>query len=107
MDTIFQERKQVPTVAEKRVDEIKCPSCDGDALYKYGKAWTGKQRYLCIICGRQFTDSSKRGTVKGKPVCPECARPMNLYKIEGDVVRFRCSGYPECRTFKKFRMKEE
>ncbi|HAM49274.1 MAG TPA: Insertion element protein [Nitrospiraceae bacterium] len=107
METMPHESKQVPTRVGKQGDDNKCPSCDSSAIYKYGKVRTGKQRYLCIVCGRQFTDGSKKATVKGKPVCPECGRLMNLYKIDGDVVRFRCSGYPECRTFKKYRMKEE
>jgi transposase-like protein len=88
-------------------EEIKCPSCDCDAVYKYGRAWTGKQRYWCMMCGMQFTGDSSKATVKGKPLCPDCGKAMNLYKIEGEVVRFRCSGYPECKTYKKYRMKEE
>jgi transposase-like protein len=107
METMTHEKKQVSTRARTQGDENKCPSCDSDAIYKYGKTRSHKQRYLCIVCGKQFTDHPERATVKSKPVCPECGRHMNLYKIEGDVVRFRCSGYPECRTFKKYRMKEE
>lgn len=90
-----------------RDEEIKCPSCDSDAVYKYGRTWTGKQRFLCMMCGMQFTGNAGKATVKGKPACPKCGKPMNLYKIEGYIIRFRCSGYPECRTFKKYIMKEE
>jgi transposase-like protein len=86
--------------------EIKCPSCSAEALYRYGKAWTGKQRYLCLICGRQFTFGTKRRETKEKPICPECGKPMHLYKREIEVVRFRCSGYPECKTFKRVQIKE-
>ncbi len=32
---------------------------------------------------------------------------MHLYKIECDVIRFRCSNYPMCKTYKKFIIKEE
>ncbi len=88
-------------------DQIKCPSCDCDAVYKYGRAWTGKQRYWCMMCGMQFTGDSSKAIVKGKPLCPQCGKAMNLYKIEGETVRFRCSGYPECKTYKKYRMREE
>jgi len=49
---------------------------------------------------------AKKPPIKGKPVCPECGRPMNVYKLEADVISFRCSGYPVCKTFKKFIMKE-
>jgi len=87
--------------------EVKCTSCNSDALYKYGKIRSGKQRFICLMCGKQFTPGSERLEAKGKPVCPECGRPMHLYKIEGEVIRFRCSAYPACKTFKKFRIKEE
>lgn len=87
--------------------EIKCDYCNSDALYKYGKTRSGKQRFVCLICGRQFTPEAGKAQVQGKPVCDECGKPMHLYKIEGEVVRFRCSGYPKCRTFKKFRILEE
>jgi len=49
---------------------------------------------------------AKKSPVKGKPACPACRKPMNVYKLESDVIRFRCSGYPVCKTFKKFIMKE-
>lgn len=87
--------------------QIKCPDCNSEAIYKNGRAWTGKQRYLCLMCGRQFTHHTNRSEVKGKPACQTCGKIMNLYKIEGSIIRFRCSGYPECRTFKKFRIVEE
>jgi transposase-like protein len=87
--------------------DIFCPSCDASAVYKYGKVRTGKQRYLCLICGMQFTPGRKRPVLKGKPVCPECGRPMNVFKLEGEILRFRCSAYPECKTFRKYRLTEE
>ena len=86
---------------------IKCPVCNSEALYKYGKTKTGKQRFQCLICGRQFSHGAKTQEIQGKPFCPSCDRPMHLYKIEGEVIRFRCSGYPVCKTFRKFRIKEE
>jgi transposase-like protein len=87
--------------------ETCCPSCDAGAVYKYGKVRTGKQRYLCLICGMQFTLGRKRPLLKGKPLCPECSRPMNVFKLEGDILRFRCSAYPECKTHRKYRLTEE
>ena len=86
---------------------VECPSCNTDAIYKYGRIKTGIQRYMCLMCGTQFTPNAKKLAVKGKPLCPECGKPMNVYKLEGDVIRFRCSGYPACKTFKKFTLKEE
>jgi transposase-like protein len=88
------------------VTEIRCPLCDGDAIYRYGRIKTGAQRFLCLVCGSQFTFGAKKSPVKGKPACPECGKPMNIYKLEGNVIRFRCSGYPVCKTFRKFTMKE-
>ena len=32
-----------------------CPQCDGAHSVKNGHAHTGKQRYLCRVCGYQFT----------------------------------------------------
>lgn len=89
------------------VSEAICPSCDSDAIYRYGKIKTGIQRFMCIMCGTQFTPGAKKSPVKGKPVCPKCGSPMNVYKLEGNIIRFRCSGYPECKTFRKFTMREE
>lgn len=60
-----------------------------------------------MMCGMQFTKDAKKLAVKGKPVCSACGKSMNVYKIEGEVIRFRCSGYPKCREYRKFRIKEE
>lgn len=86
---------------------VNCPLCSAEAVYKYGRTKTGKQRFQCLICGRQFSDSAKKQEIQGKPICPECGKQMHLYKIEADVIRFRCSDYPKCKTFKKFKIKEE
>ena len=87
--------------------KISCPSCEGDAIYRYGRIKTGSQRFKCMVCGTQFTPGAGKAILKGKPLCPDCGKKMNVYKLEGDLIRFRCSGYPDCRTFRKFRMKEE
>jgi ssDNA-binding Zn-finger/Zn-ribbon topoisomerase 1 len=44
--------------------------------------------------------------VKGKPICQECGKSMQVWKIEGDIICFRCSGYPACNHFKKYKMTE-
>ncbi len=82
------------------VQMITCPTCGSDALYRYGHTRGEKQRYLCLMCGRQFTLHTERQEVKHKPSCPVCGRPMNLYKRETRVLRFRCSTYPDCRTYR-------
>lgn len=37
---------------------ICCPECFSKNLYKYGKDKTGKQKYQCKTCYRQFTKDS-------------------------------------------------
>jgi transposase-like protein len=91
---------QIPT-------EISCPICNSEAIYKYGRTKTGKQRFQCLICGRQFSHGAKKQEIQGKPICLVCGKPMHLYKIEGELIRFRCSDYPVCKAFRKFKIKEE
>ncbi|MCL0086043.1 hypothetical protein M1N52_02090 [Thermodesulfovibrionales bacterium] len=80
---------------------IKCPTCGLDVFYKYGKSKTGRQRFLCLLCGRQFAVGAKRLGIKDRPTCPECGKSMNLYKREDIALRFRCSDYPKCKTYRK------
>jgi transposase-like protein len=95
------------SIAAVEEPKIICPACDSDAAYRYGKIKTGAQRFMCMMCGTQFTQGAHKTIVKGKPLCPACGKHMNVYKLEGDVIRFRCSGYPQCKTFRKFTLKEE
>ena len=93
---------------EANLEVLKCPSCDSDAIYRYGKTKTKRQRFFCIMCERQFSEGAKKHTVQSKkPLCPACGKTMHVYKIEEEIIRFRCSDYPECKTFRKFRIKEE
>jgi transposase-like protein len=93
--------------SEKGTFEIQCPFCRAEAIYKYGKTRTGKQRYLCVMCGRQFILGVKRFGMEDRPGCPVCGRSMHVYKREYNIIRFRCSHYPECRTFTKISIKKE
>lgn len=92
---------------EKTRRDTSCPSCDSNAIYKYGKIASGKQRYLCMICGRQFTLHHKRLQYNHRPFCPQCGTIMHIYKRENKVIRFRCSQYPNCKTFKKHEIRKE
>lgn len=92
METLNVRKNEVKT---------KCPICDSEALYKYGKTITGKQRFLCLLCGRQFSPGARQFEMRNRPDCPKCARPMHFYKRELLVIRLRCSDYPICRTFLK------
>ncbi|MCX8030259.1 MAG: hypothetical protein N3A59_01595 [Thermodesulfovibrionales bacterium] len=93
---------------ELKIDSmVSCPYCNSEAFYKYGKTKTQKQRFRCLICNRQFSLGGNKLQVQGKPCCPICGKAMHLYRIELDIVRFRCSNYPGCKTFRKFKIQEE
>jgi transposase-like protein len=88
-------------------DQIRCPVCNAVAVYRYGKVKNHKQRYLCMMCGRQFTLDHSRMEYRGKPLCPICGKAMHVYMKENQVIRFRCSSYPDCRTYKKIAITKE
>jgi transposase-like protein len=67
-----------------KTGKAKCPCCNVDATYRYGHIKNGQQRFICLMCGTQFTPGARKFPIKGKPSCPECGRPMNVYKLEGD-----------------------
>jgi DNA-directed RNA polymerase subunit RPC12/RpoP len=75
-----------------------CPRCNSEAFYKYGKTRHGKQRFRCLLCGRQFGDTV-RVELKNRPLCRICGQKMHVYKRDSGIIRFRCSGYPVCRNF--------
>lgn len=79
---------------------LRCPRCDSEALYRYGKTRHGKQRFRCLMCGRQFGDGAK-DELKIRPSCPVCGKKMHIYRKGHSEVRFRCSAYPSCKTFEK------
>jgi DNA-directed RNA polymerase subunit RPC12/RpoP len=86
--------------SDPNTSEIRCPKCNSDAVYKYGRTHAGRQRYLCLQCNRQFAAVARRYHLQMKrPVCPHCGKPMHVYMRQPGLVRFRCRGYPECRTF--------
>jgi transposase-like protein len=78
----------------------KCPRCGSDVFYAYGRSKNGKQRYLCLVCNRQFVEGSVE-VYRDRPLCPRCNGKMSIYKQEKDAVRFRCSSYPVCREYVK------
>ncbi|MEA1992369.1 MAG: topoisomerase DNA-binding C4 zinc finger domain-containing protein [Thermodesulfobacteriota bacterium] len=87
--------------------EVKCPRCGSEAIYRYGRTHNGKRRFICVLCRRQFSVGAKRYKVKDRPDCPQCGRPMHIYKREKGCIRFRCSAYPQCRTYKKIVVEQE
>jgi len=38
---------------------MKCPSCESEQIIKNGSIHTGKQKYMCKACGRQFVKDPK------------------------------------------------
>jgi ssDNA-binding Zn-finger/Zn-ribbon topoisomerase 1 len=82
---------------------IQCPSCHSDAVYRYGSISTGKQRFICLICERQFVPEAKNTQFIDKPRCPNCGKIMHSYMKGVKYMRFRCSDYPNCKTYLKAR----
>jgi DNA-directed RNA polymerase subunit RPC12/RpoP len=83
--------------------DIRCPRCDGNVLYRYGTTVRNRRRYLCLACNRQFTLGSTRTEEGDRPVCPSCRNTMHIYKRESNSMRYRCSRYPECDTYVKIK----
>lgn len=88
------------------IANLHCPRCGSDASYSYGRTKNGKQRYLCLICNRQFVHDRSRKEFEERPRCPLCKSIMHVYRKEKVMTRFRCSKYPICRGYAK-KMKSE
>jgi transposase-like protein len=86
--------------------QMRCPRCDSDALYKYGKTNRGKERFLCQVCNRQFVKDTYRREIWNRPFCPRCGKAMHIFKKEAQYLRFRCSDYPTCKTYAKLERKD-
>ncbi len=87
--------------AHPEASGIRCPACGSDAFNRYGRVRSGKQRYCCLVCGRQFVEPGARRPMENRPNCPACGAHMHVYARNGNLVRFRCSNYPDCKTFLK------
>jgi len=94
------------TSDEDGESHVACPGCGSQALNKYGRIKTGKQRYLCLVCGRQFVLPSAKEAVPFRPDCPNCGKPMVVYARGPGFIRFRCAEYPECKTYRKIDLKK-
>jgi transposase-like protein len=79
---------------------VVCPRCLSKAIYRYGRTASKKKRYLCQVCRHQFTlRRAARLDALVRPTCPVCERSMHIYMHRNGIIRFRCSRYPECRTY--------
>ena len=97
MSAVPETRKTTEASAEN----IRCPACGSEASYRYGKAWNGKARRICLMCNRQFVAGVDRPHGTPRPECPVCRQPMHVYRRQGSVVRYRCRNYPDCRNYVK------
>ena len=91
----------------KKTDNLICPACASEAVYKYGHINNGKQRLRCILCGRQFVLGFARHELEKRPTCPQCGFKMHLYMHDKKAIRFRCSEYPVCKSYIKIPFKKE
>ena len=60
---------------------MRCKYCNSEDLVKNGKVNGGKQRYLCKKCGKNQTDTPRRGTPLSIRI-----QALKLYK-EGNGIR--------------------
>jgi transposase-like protein len=82
-------------------NRVVCPVCKSFAVYKNGHARGGIQRYLCLLCNRQFLPGHERVFPETRPACPRCSEEMYLFKKKEAYDVFRCAHYPVCRTYVK------
>ena len=82
---------------------IRCPRCHSEAYYNYGHTRNGKQRYICLVCNRQFVNGAPGNDIERRPECPLCGKRMHVYMRELEDIRFRCSAYPLCRGYTKIK----
>jgi len=70
----------------------RCPKCNSQKLYKYGKDKQGNQKYQCRICKHQFApDVSKKDSPRKYPSCPVCGKSSFLHHDYADYSNYRCS----------------
>jgi len=79
-------------------ERIACPKCASHALYRFGHV-SGLQRYLCLMCGRQFIPGHERVFSPPRLTCAACGAGMHLFKKMTDGRVFRCARYPVCHTY--------
>lgn len=80
---------------------IRCPRCRSEAYYNYGRTKNGKQRYICLVCNRQFIEGKPDKMIEQRPSCPLCSHRMHVYMRSSKFIRFRCSTYPRCHGYMK------
>jgi len=88
-------------------EAVTCPQCGASAYNRYGKAPNGRQRYICLVCGRQFVNKDRHTAGDQHPSCPACGGRMHVYMRSARTIRYRCALYPKCKTFVKRNTEEK
>ncbi len=70
---------------------LTCPECYHNDLHKYGKNKSGKQKFLCKNCHRQFTSDSHNKPKLNYPKCPVCGAGTYLHHDYEHYSRFKCN----------------
>jgi transposase-like protein len=42
---------------------MNCPTCESEEIVKNGSIHTGKQKYMCKVCGRQFVEDPQHRVI--------------------------------------------
>ena len=45
---------------------MKCPRCKSEQIIKNGSIHSGKQKYMCKACGRQFVNNPKQQAISAE-----------------------------------------
>jgi transposase-like protein len=80
---------------------IACPQCGSEAFNHYGHTKNGKQRYICLVCSRQFINEKAGNPARQRPLCSKCGKNMHVYMRHDKITRYRCSDYPDCKGYAK------
>ena len=74
-----------------KIIPVKCPKCNSQKLYKYGKDPFGNQKYQCRICKHQFAPARAASLRKTRyPSCPMCGKASFLHHDYADYSNYRC-----------------
>ncbi len=81
----------------QNIISIKCPKCNSQKLYRYGKDPDGYQKYQCRVCRHQFAPDrpsvAKEGagqTERLYPSCPVCGKASFLHHDYENYSNYRC-----------------
>lgn len=74
-----------------KIVPLKCPKCNTNHLYRYGKDKDGYQKYQCRNCKHQFApENPKTKRERSYPSCPRCGKPSFLHHDYEHYSNYRC-----------------